>query len=298
MAISSLMVHWFEHLANKDNFFKNSDILEFGPQELTTSRYVCNTIANRLIGEIEAKKIISKIFDNDAVTSTFVPCTLPFQKDFYSIFGARSYKSLDLFNDLADYDYDLNHYIPIFQKFDVVTNFGTSEHCFEVGKVFKSAHRLLKPGGVMLSVLPAFGDIDHGFFNIHPTFYRTLSTQSGFELLDLQYIDDIANRSKIHNGSKGNEAFDFTSLPITMVDMEITENFREKVLSNFINNFSKRNEINDNDSNLHVFDYTFVALRRKLNGNFQSPYQYVNSPINKYHNLFKYFERLKSKLIK
>lgn len=298
MAISSLMVHWFEHLSNKNNFFQNSDILEFGPQELTTSRYVCSAIAKRLIGEIEAIKKINNIFDDKSVTDTYVPCSHPFHKDFYSIFGAKSYKSLDLFNELADYDYDLNHYIPIFQKFDIVTNFGTSEHCFEVGKVFKSAYRLLKPGGVMLSVLPAYGDIDHGFFNIHPIFYRTLATQSGFELLDLQYIDDIAYRSKIHNASLSNEVFDFINLPISVLDMESTDKFREKVLSNFITNCLKRSELNDIDSKLHVFDYTFVALRRKLNSNFQSPYQYVDSSIEKYHNLYKFIEKFKFNFIK
>jgi SAM-dependent methyltransferase len=293
MAISSLMVHWLEHLANNHDVLKNADILEFGPQELTTSRVVCNSVAKRLIGENDAIKVISKIFDNERVTNEFVSCELPFQKDFYSIFGAKSYASLDLFNKLADYDYDLNYFIPIFKKFDVITNFGTAEHCFEVGKVFKSAYRILKPGGVMLSVLPAFGDIDHGFFNIHPIFYRTLANQSGFELIDLQYIDDIAYRSKIHNELTNSELFDFKSLPITQLDMDSVAMFKEKVLSNFLSNCTRRNKEDKIDKNLHVFDYIFVAIRRKFNADFKPPYQYVNASLNKFHNLIQFVNFLK-----
>ena len=51
------------------------------------------------------------------------------------------------------------------ERFDVVTNCGTSEHIANQYNIFKVAHEALKPGGVMLNFVPFFGQVDHGLIN-------------------------------------------------------------------------------------------------------------------------------------
>ena len=211
MSMSCLMVHWLEYLANNKILPDEFDLLELGPQELTTSKKVIQAIAERRLGKLISKNILMSIYDEKMINGRYGDgVSKNFHKYFYSIFGGQSYRSLDLCDPVADYKYDLNYFVPIFRKFDVITNFGTAEHVFEVGKVFKTSHRLLKNNGILLCVLPTFGDIDHGFYNIHPAFYRLMAEQSGYEICDLQYIDDIAWRTASQN-LLPNDIFNFVS---------------------------------------------------------------------------------------
>jgi SAM-dependent methyltransferase len=76
--------------------------------------------------------------------------------------------------------------------FDVVANFGTSEHVSNQYNVFKVAHDALKVGGVMYSTLPFFGGIDHGLLNYHPKFFTTLITNNSYQPLYWDFSDVFA----------------------------------------------------------------------------------------------------------
>ena len=66
-------------------------------------------------------------------------------------------------------------------EFDVVANFGTSEHVANQFNVFKVAHDALKVGGVMLNNVPFYGMVDHGLFNYHPKFFCSLIANNRYE---------------------------------------------------------------------------------------------------------------------
>jgi hypothetical protein len=58
-------------------------------------------------------------------------------------------------------------------SFVCITNIGTSERIFNIAEVFSYFHRLLRPGAVVLHVLPCCGDLNHGFYSVHRTLFDT-----------------------------------------------------------------------------------------------------------------------------
>ncbi len=71
--------------------------------------------------------------------------------------------------------------------FDIMFDFGTAEHVFDVRQFFANAHDVTKPGGVMIHGLPWTGWIDHGFYNFQPTVFFDLAAANGYTLHTLCY---------------------------------------------------------------------------------------------------------------
>ena len=72
----------------------------------------------------------------------------------------------------ADHIFDLNEdELPerLVSQFDAVFNGGTLEHVFHVPNALTSITRMLRPGGVVVHVLPCNGWVNHGFYQISPT---------------------------------------------------------------------------------------------------------------------------------
>lgn len=276
MTISCLMVHWFERLASQGIIAPRARLLEFGPQDVSTPREVVEAVANRLHAPHEAERRIAAIFDGPGARRD---C----QGNFYGLFGVSSYRSLDPFDDRADYRYDLGRFVPVFGRYDVVTNFGTAEHVFDIANVFGTAHRLLKEGGLLLNVLPAYGDIDHGFFNIHPVLYKTMALHSGYEICDFHYIDDIAWRTERQSAAP-QDMFDFDDLPIRPQEISDSAALKRLVHDTMMANAAKRNLSAATPP--PVFDYCFVALRKTRAGRFVAPYQYSERPPSRWSNLW------------
>ena len=138
--------------------------------------------------------------------------------------GSHSYKAIDLDGvDDCVYKLDLNEPTNLDQQFDVVCNFGTAEHVFNVYQVFKTIHDLTKPGGWMLHGLPFQGWIDHGFFNFQPTLFFDLAETNGYVPSIMFYAElsppriiSINNRAKVHElaekGDIGKNAMLFVAL--------------------------------------------------------------------------------------
>jgi hypothetical protein len=96
-------------------------------------------VASRHLDPSDCDRTMTSIFDE----TTAKPRS-DAQAAFYSIFGADSYRSIDLTDPRADYTADLNHPLPrSIGRYDVVTNFGTTEHVFNIAQSFASIHRLL-----------------------------------------------------------------------------------------------------------------------------------------------------------
>lgn len=105
--------------------------------------------------------------------------------DYQAIDVNATYGSLimDLNRDLeADYDFK--------ETFMLVTNNGTGEHIFNQASVFRNIHRLAKPGGLMLHLLPFMNYVNHGFYCFHPNLFHALAHRNGYGLEAL----GIANR--------------------------------------------------------------------------------------------------------
>jgi len=78
------------------------------------------------------------------------------------------------------------------KQFDLVTNHGTSEHCFDQCNVFRLMHHLCKVGGIMLHIVPHTGfPPDHCFYYYSPTLFMDLQRANGYERVMLGKIDGV-----------------------------------------------------------------------------------------------------------
>jgi SAM-dependent methyltransferase len=198
------------------------------------------------------------------------------------MFGIEEYKSTDIDDDRADYCLDLNLPVPDdMPRFDIVTDFGTAEHVYNISQVLDNMHRLLPPGGIALHCVPAFAFTNHGFYTPNPNLFIEFAHSNNYELIDFSYVDNMFVREKLLS-SHHEEDLDFDSLPIQLEDMQDTQHFMTKLVlqyhDNIISSDTRRmlSELappGDADpppypsSSYHmcfVFDLVFVAMMKPL----------------------------------
>lgn len=106
------------------------------------------------------------------------------------------YTSFDVAPALKTEIVDLNtaslpaHYA---ETFDIVLNFGTTEHIFNQYNAFNVMHDAMKPGGICFHQVPYIGWLDHGYFIYHDQFFTDLAAANAYEILDLWYCPGIPN---------------------------------------------------------------------------------------------------------
>jgi hypothetical protein len=89
-----------------------------------------------------------------------------------------------LSEDIGDFiRIDLNHPVSLVNRFDIIVDSGTAEHCFNIGNVFFIYHQLLSGGGFLYQWTP-FISPNHGFYSINPTLYYDLAREGLFQLED------------------------------------------------------------------------------------------------------------------
>lgn len=103
------------------------------------------------------------------------------------------YSAIDLFQAYKTILLDLNlHQIPpeLAGHFDLVTNFGTTEHLINQFLAMKNIHDLARPGGLIHHDLPLAGYYDHGYFCYTPRFFHDLAEANGYEIVAEAYSKD------------------------------------------------------------------------------------------------------------
>lgn len=110
----------------------------------------------------------------------------------------QQYTSYDVCMALKTEIFDLNceHLPPAYQEhFDIVLNFGTTEHITNQLNSFRVMHDAMKVGGITFHQLPSVGWIEHGYFCYHLTFFRDLAKANGYEILEWWYT--LAGQSEM-----------------------------------------------------------------------------------------------------
>ncbi len=107
-------------------------------------------------------------------------------EDIYKKMGIQEYTSIDL-NGLnkslkLDLNEDLLSQNKIKKKYSIVTNFGTSEHCFNQKNFFKNAHDLCDENGFIVGIVPFQKALNHGYFNYQPVFFSDLAKINNYDL--------------------------------------------------------------------------------------------------------------------
>lgn len=104
-----------------------------------------------------------------------------------SLFMAMGYEALDVLDIEkwrgSEIILDLNYPIPVgmHERYDLVIDPGTSEHCFHVGQSAINLASMVKVGGVILQVLPLQA-WNHGFYAVQPTWFHSFYPENGFTI--------------------------------------------------------------------------------------------------------------------
>ena len=79
---------------------------------------------------------------------------------------------------------DLNEPLPndLVGRHAMVIDPGTIEHCFNIGQAMINVTRALAVGGFVVHVNP-MTMINHGFYNLNPTFYNDFYGDNGFQVM-------------------------------------------------------------------------------------------------------------------
>lgn len=265
MAISPLVIAWLSNLTSRE-VLRGGAVLEMGPSDLILyTPAAIEFYLRRHVPRDRVGAMMTKMFDDQGQFRREEIGTL------YSMFGYTKYRSIDLADTRADWQCDLNYPIDIPERFDAIANFGTAEHVFNISEVFRSIHGLLREGGVQLHVMPVFGDVNHGFYNIHPTVYFDLAKANDYIVEDIRYLDEINRRTYEHvdgfkNVIKFHKDVNFDALPIGREQLESHMTIGAEIDRNLL-------AVQKRTPGAAGRDYVFVAMRKVRDQPFRIPIQ-------------------------
>lgn len=106
--------------------------------------------------------------------------------DLYCQMNAGVYESIDG-NGASSITADLNFPLhPHPGQFDLVTDFGTSEHIFDIAQVWRTIHSLTKPGGIIAYEKPYKQWVGHCFYKVQKTFLTDIARANDYEIVSLE----------------------------------------------------------------------------------------------------------------
>lgn len=107
-------------------------------------------------------------------------------EQWYRRLGCSRYVSIDG-NGRGSVTRDLNKKLPpTIKPFDLVTDFGTGEHIFDQGQVWRTLHLLTKVGGFIAFDRPTSGYPGHGFYLCDEGLFRDIAAANGYEVIQLE----------------------------------------------------------------------------------------------------------------
>jgi 2-polyprenyl-3-methyl-5-hydroxy-6-metoxy-1,4-benzoquinol methylase len=112
---------------------------------------------------------------------------VPTQEVFFKTLGFSQVDTLDVDNyEGASILFDLNkEFTPedLIGNYDFIYDGGTLEHVFNTGNALKHLTRMVKKDGLIFHSNPCNGYVDHGFFQISPTFYFDYYLSNDLEII-------------------------------------------------------------------------------------------------------------------
>jgi hypothetical protein len=124
--------------------------------------------------DVPARPDGAEIIKWHRLTIEDVPCSvalfkaLGYELDVIDIYASRGVERV----------VDLNHPHDL-GKYDLVIDPGTIEHCFNIGQAAFNLAGAVKKGGYIIHSLP-MTTLNHGFYNINPTWVHDFYGQNGF----------------------------------------------------------------------------------------------------------------------
>jgi SAM-dependent methyltransferase len=105
------------------------------------------------------------------------------QDALFRLLGFEAVESIDVYDaESPTHILDLNQPAPasLHERFDLVYDGGTLEHCFSPAAALGNAARLARAGGRVIHHVPLNNWIDHGFYQFSPTLFFDFYEANGF----------------------------------------------------------------------------------------------------------------------
>jgi hypothetical protein len=213
------VLHLLTGLKRQGHIPNGSAVIEIGAQQLDDSFFEATAnIAEvaQLFGVTSPLPSLARAGASDPAN----PLTgAPLARDFWAWLGL-DYASVDIDGSPGSVPLDLNYdEVPtdLVGKYDVVTNFGTTEHVANQVQAFKIMHDLAAVDAVMLHLVPAGGMPNHGLVSYNPKFFWMLGRSNGYKIVLM-----TMSRSDIEGGMPRN-VLDYLSA----YDLEVEARFAD-----------------------------------------------------------------------
>lgn len=144
----------------------------------------------------------------------------------YDLFGLSDYTCIDASAEHGALVYDLNTNLrttyEFTDTFDLVTDLGTFEHCFDVASAFRNAHDACKTGGLIIHALPSNCNANHGYYTIQPRMIADIAAANDYEIIDFVFTVDYC-ATMYHFDLQNYRAYDDRDIMIYAVLRKKTE---------------------------------------------------------------------------
>lgn len=110
-------------------------------------------------------------------------------KPFYQMLGAESYSCVDLGERHGAIPLDLNMPLEdhsLYGQYDLVTDYGTNEHVFNIAEAYRTMHRLCKQQGIMMIQQVVYNG--NGYYAFDPSFFEGIAAANNYKILFSSYI--------------------------------------------------------------------------------------------------------------
>src|SRR3990167_436397 len=119
-------------------------------------------------------------------------------KKFFQLLGFKNYDCIDLGGSHNAIPIDLNKPLEdktLYNKFDLVTDYGNNEHPFNVAESYRTMHRLCKQGGLLIIEQALFGG--NGYYNFDVGFFEGIASANNYDILASYYMIPIKKEQTI-----------------------------------------------------------------------------------------------------
>jgi hypothetical protein len=159
----------------------------------TTSKTL--SVIEPLIRELNIKSVCDlgaqNLYTDEIIRTN--PDKYPYASEWYIARGIE-YLSIDLNGENESKKWDLDKPIRTKLTFDMVNDFGTSEHCHNYFQVLKNIHKLCKVGGIIVHENPEIGSWPgHGNNYVTEEFYHQFCAVTEYSLLQIERWPAMGN---------------------------------------------------------------------------------------------------------
>lgn len=181
---------WYMQYMSEKRFFdsKNSKVLDIGSQNLLSAEAEDIVAFAKKHGYIGSLEYLSE----EAKRISYFSIPRPGERTSYvsELFDLTDieYHSFDICPALKTEIFELNFQsLPDKFKnyFDVVLNFGTTEHILNQYNAFKIMHEATKIGGRIFHQVPTMGWFNHGYVCYHSLFFQDIGQCNKYEVTDI-----------------------------------------------------------------------------------------------------------------